>query len=98
MRFERKDALRRRRDALLVAMPLVACGVLPFAIGALADGTAAGTSISNTATATYNDPNNPGQTLNATSNTVSITIAEVAGITVTPSAVSDSTPATGVLP
>jgi hypothetical protein len=46
---------------------------------ALSAGTAAGTNISNTATATYNDPNNPGTTLDAQSNTVTVTVAEVAG-------------------
>lgn len=57
-----------------------------------AAGTAAGTAISNTATATYTDPNNPGTTLNATSNTVSITVAEVAGITVGGGVPTDTTP------
>ena len=57
-----------------------------------ATGTAAGTAISNTATATYSDPNNLGQTLNATSNTVSVTVAEVAGITVGGGVPVDTTP------
>lgn len=43
--------------------------------------TGAGTEIKNKATATYEDPNNPG-TINATSNEVTITVAEVAGIAV----------------
>ncbi len=59
---------------------------------ARAAGTAAGTSISNTASATYNDPNNAGQALNATSNTVSVTVAEVAGVTVGGAAITDTTP------
>ena len=62
------------------------------ALPAEATGTAAGTAISNTATATYSDPNNPGTTLNATSNTVSITVAEVAGITVSGGTPTDTTP------
>lgn len=57
---------------------------------AQAAGTAAGTAISNTASATYTDPNNTGQTLNATSNTVSVTVAEVAGLTVSGTAVTDT--------
>jgi hypothetical protein len=44
--------------------------------------TGAGTEIKNKATATYQDPNNTGATLNATSNEVTITVAEVAGIAV----------------
>ncbi|MEO1093423.1 MAG: hypothetical protein AAFX01_00810 [Cyanobacteria bacterium J06638_28] len=48
---------------------------------ALADGTTAGTTISNTATATYTDPTD--QILTTESNTVTVTVAEVAGITVT---------------
>jgi hypothetical protein len=63
--------------------------VLSVSTSALADGTAAGTTISNTATATYEDPNAPGTTINATSNTVTVTVAEVAGITATPLAIND---------
>lgn len=57
----------------------------------LAEGTQAGQSISNTATATYEDPNNPGTTINTTSNTVTVTVAEVAGVTVTNSGTSFKT-------
>ena len=57
---------------------------------AQAAGTAAGTAISNTASATYSDPNNTGTTLNATSNTVTVTVAEVAGITAVGAAVTDT--------
>lgn len=53
----------------LLAATLLISGTLPLAAPVLADGTAAGAQISNTATATYQDPNNPGTTLNATSNT-----------------------------
>ena len=67
-------------------------GILTDDGPARAAGTAAGTSISNTASATYNDPNNAGQALNATSNTVSVTVAEVAGVTVGGAAVTDTTP------
>ena len=73
----------------LLAATLLISGTLPLAAPVLADGTAAGQQISNTATATYQDPNNPGTTLNATSNTVVVTVAEVAGITVTPLATTD---------
>lgn len=63
-------------------------GTFNLAAPVLAVGTNAGTGISNTATATYEDPNNPG-TINATSNTVTITVAEVAGITAVPIGVND---------
>jgi hypothetical protein len=75
----------------------VAGSALIGARPAVADGTRAGTTIHNQATATYTDPNNPG-TLNAISNQVSITVAEIAGIEVSGTAIIDSTPATGVLP
>ncbi len=67
----------------LLAMTLAASGLVPLALPVLAAGTVAGTSISNTATATYEDPNAPGTTIDATSNTVVVTVAEVAGVTVT---------------
>lgn len=43
--------------------------------------TEAGTLINNTATAEYEDPNNPGQKIKTESNQVTITVAEVAGLT-----------------
>ncbi|MBE8969018.1 hypothetical protein IQ277_23180 [Nostocales cyanobacterium LEGE 12452] len=75
----------------LVATALLTGSLFQFLAPVLADGTTAGTSISNTATATYEDPNNPGTTINATSNTVVVTVAEVAGITVSASGVTDAT-------
>ena len=75
-------------------------GILTDGGPARAAGTAAGTAISNTASATYNDPNNAGQALNATSNTVSVTVAEVAGLSAGGAAVTDTTPghANNILP
>ena len=60
--------------------------------------TPAGTPISNTATGTYQDPNNPNTTLNTTSNTVTVAVAEIAGITLAASGVpiDITTPATGI--
>nr|WP_290225180.1 hypothetical protein [Trichocoleus desertorum] len=72
----------------LVAGLLIASGVFQLALPTLAQ-TAAGTTISNTATATYEDPNAPGVPINATSNTVVIKVAEIAGITATPSGIID---------
>ncbi|MDJ0504481.1 MAG: beta strand repeat-containing protein [Aphanizomenon sp.] len=77
----------------LIATAFIANGFFPFVAPALAEGTRAGQTISNTATATYNDPNNPNTTLNTTSNPVVVTVAEVAGITISNVGVVDSTPA-----
>ncbi len=75
----------------VVATALLANGIFQFIAPVLADGTTAGTTISNTATATYEDPNVPNTPINSTSNTVTVTVAEVAGITVTASGISDQT-------
>ncbi|PAX57105.1 DUF7925 domain-containing protein [Brunnivagina elsteri] len=77
----------------LVAAALLASSLFQFIAPVLAEGTKAGESISNTATATYEDPLDPGTKINTTSNTVVVTVAEVAGITVTASGITDSTPA-----
>ncbi|GJD16583.1 hypothetical protein RIVM261_015390 [Rivularia sp. IAM M-261] len=69
----------------LVATALITNGIFQFVAPVIAEGTKAGQSISNTAEATYEDPDNPGTTINATSNTVVVEVAEVAGITVTAS-------------
>ena len=50
---------------------------------ALADGTAAGTTIDNTAYGSFESPADPGKAIPVESNTVTITIAEIAGIDVT---------------
>ncbi|MEH2398708.1 beta strand repeat-containing protein [Nostoc sp.] len=87
----RKKSLnkQRQRYQYLVATALLTSSLFQFIAPVLADGTAGGQAISNTATATYEDPNAPGTTINATSNTVTVTVAEVAGITVTASGVTD---------
>ncbi|WP_208766678.1 hypothetical protein [Nostoc flagelliforme] len=71
----------------LVATALLTGSLFQFVAPVLAEGTTAGTSISNTATATYEDPNAPGSPINSTSNAVTVTVAEVAGITVTGSGI-----------
>ncbi|WP_298916361.1 hypothetical protein [uncultured Nostoc sp.] len=88
----RKKSLNKQRQRYqsLVATALLTSSLFQFIAPVLADGTAGGQSISNTATATYEDPNAPGTTINATSNTVTVTVAEVAGITVTASGVTDN--------
>jgi hypothetical protein len=57
-------------------------GLMQLAAPVLANGTAAGTQITNTATASYEDPTEPTKPLNTFSNTVKVEVAEVAGITV----------------
>jgi hypothetical protein len=85
--------MKRNNKYNSYSRPLIVAGLLfsnffPFAAPLLAQ-TAAGTGISNTATATYEDPNAPGTPINATSNTVTITVAEVSGVTVSNSGISD---------
>ena len=80
----------------LIATAFIANGFFPFVAPALAEGTKAGQTISNTATATYQDPNDPGKPLSTTSNTVVVTVAEVAGITISNLGVVDSTPADNI--
>lgn len=83
----------------LVVTALMVGGLIQLAIPVLADGTAAGTAISNTATATYEDPAAPGVSINATSNSVTVTVAEVAGITVVADSVRNNTaPGGQILP
>ncbi|MEH1854012.1 MAG: hypothetical protein V7L11_20575 [Nostoc sp.] len=88
----RNQSVNKQRKVYqsLVATALLTGSLFQFVAPVLADGTTGGTSISNTATATYEDPNNPGTTINSTSNTVTVTVAEVAGITVTASGVTDN--------
>ncbi|MBS1807495.1 MAG: hypothetical protein JST84_04820 [Acidobacteria bacterium] len=70
---------------------LLLCALLVQAFGQATPG---GTVISNQATATYQDTS--GNTLSAVSNTVSVTVANVAGLTITPDglAVANATPLT----
>ncbi|MGB3297642.1 MAG: GEVED domain-containing protein [Phormidesmis sp.] len=61
-----------------VGAALISAWMLP----AFAGGTAAGTSITNTAYGSFENPANAGTTIPVQSNTVTLTIAEVAGISV----------------
>ena len=67
----------------LVATLLMSGGLLQLSPLALAAGTAASTAIDNTANATYEDPTAPGTVIDATSNKVTVTVAEVSGMTLT---------------
>ncbi|MEE3717213.1 hypothetical protein V2H45_10685 [Tumidithrix elongata RA019] len=60
-----------------------------ISLSAIAQLTPAGTPIDNRATGSYVDPNNPGNVINTTSNTVRVTTAPVAGITNTNLAFTD---------
>jgi hypothetical protein len=66
----------------LISLLLATTSLSQITLPVFALGTGAGTSISNTATATYQDPST-GQVSNVQSNTVTITVAEVAGINLT---------------
>jgi hypothetical protein len=80
----------------LIAAAIATTGVINLVAPILA-GTLAGIQISNTATATYVAPS--GAILEATSNTVKVTVAEVAGITVAPKAIENITaPGGEILP
>ncbi|MEO0540292.1 MAG: hypothetical protein AAFZ80_05420, partial [Cyanobacteria bacterium P01_A01_bin.105] len=89
MTLSQKNNRRRKLVRPLLATALALGGVFNMVGTVLADGTAAGTEIDNTATATYNDPNDPDNPLTSTSNTVTVTVAEVAGITVAASGIDD---------
>ena len=90
MKRQPRHAAKRAPHHHFAGAGACAAGLWLCAWPAQAVGTAAGTAISNTASATYTDPNNAGQTLNATSNAVSVTVAEVAGLTVAPAGTTDS--------
>ncbi len=76
MQTQRKNKLYRQ----LVASALIFGGTFQLVAPVVAEGTPAGTTITNTATGTYDDGN--GIQIETISNTVQITVAEVAGITV----------------
>jgi hypothetical protein len=67
----------------LAIIALLSAGILQPILPVLAAGTLGGTPISNTATATFDDPNGGSTPISVESNTVTITVAEVAGISVT---------------
>jgi hypothetical protein len=83
----------------LIVTVLAAGGLFQLVIPAIADPAAApaDATISNTATATYRDPVT-NQTINTTSNTVTVKVAEVAGITVKPVSANDVSPGGGFTP
>jgi hypothetical protein len=88
--MSKRNRFKARSRARQLAIATILCSSAFPMVSVLADGTSAGTSISNTANATYEDPVSPGSTINATSNTVVVTVAEVAGITVVASGITDT--------
>ncbi|MEH2326027.1 MAG: hypothetical protein V7K32_21205 [Nostoc sp.] len=82
----------------LLAAAISLGGSFTLIMPTLADGTTAGTTIDNTATAEYNYVNNLGANVlnKATSNTVTFTVAETAGIVVTSQGMTDTTGGTVV--
>ncbi|WP_299487316.1 hypothetical protein [Acaryochloris sp. IP29b_bin.137] len=86
----KSDLLPSKVGPLTIAAILASSLLQPF-LPAHSLGTPAGEQISNTATATYReDPSSP-TTINATSNTITVTVAEVAGVIAIPSGFTDST-------
>lgn len=82
----------RSRFQLLLAASLTLGGAIYLAAPVLADGTAAGTSIRNTATGTFTD----GTTnYNATSNEVVIEVSEIAGVNLVAQTPSNASPNAG---
>ncbi|MGC1306193.1 MAG: hypothetical protein WA885_03105 [Phormidesmis sp.] len=85
---QKHKTFRRQAQKPLLAAALAAAGVFNMVSAVVAEGTDAGTAITNRATATYDDGTG-GATINAVSNTVTINVAEVAGITVVSSGSND---------
>lgn len=73
----------------LAIATLIASGLFQPLLPVLAAGTPAGTNISNTATATYKNDPAAIDTIEATSNTVTIEVAEIAGLAAEPSGFND---------
>lgn len=83
---QKKKSMRWMTYKPLFATALAFAGVFNMMSAVLAEGTPANTPIENTATATYSDGTT---TFDAISNTVTINVAEVAGITVVSTGVDD---------
>lgn len=83
-----KSSRRPRKIGPAAIAAILAGGLFQPLLPASAAGTTAGQQISNTATATYSDSPG-GDTIDATSNTVTVTVAEVAGVTAVPAGFTD---------
>ncbi|NEO90009.1 MAG: hypothetical protein F6K56_07025 [Moorea sp. SIO3G5] len=89
MAQRKSTKLRHRYLRPLVSASLILGSLFQLAVPVFADGTTAGVDIINQSEATYEDPNNPDVPINATSNTVIVEVAEVAGLLVQPDGVND---------
>jgi hypothetical protein len=76
-----------------LASAMIAGGLVNLAAPLYAAGTTAAAGITNTATASYEDPNASGVILNTTSNTVTVTVAKIAGITISSAGITNATTA-----
>ena len=95
-----KSTNSRRPWKKYYLIPLVGMALLTtFKLPSLAAGTTAGTTIDNTAHGSFENPNNAGVEIDVDSNTVRLTISEVAGIVVSneeaPATITDAGPAQG---
>lgn len=89
MNISRKTGITRcKYCGYAVAIALVAGGLLRVALPVLGEGTPASTTIRNRATGTFEDSN--GNVTEVESNEVTLTVAEVAGITVQASGVTEA--------
>lgn len=84
----KSDGLPRKVGPLTIAA-ILAGGLLQPFLPVYALGTLAGEQISNTATATYKEDPASSTTIDATSNTITVTVAEVAGVVAVPSGFAD---------
>lgn len=94
--LEKLPKIPRNYRSGLLASTMLLGSILQF-LPAWAAGTTAGTTISNTAQATYSDNTGVPQPP-TTSNTVSVTVAEVAGITVTGAGITPATAGAAITP
>ncbi|WP_249369788.1 hypothetical protein [Acaryochloris marina] len=78
-----------RKVGPLAIAAILASSLLQPLFPAFALGTAAGEQITNTATGTYKDDPSSPTTIDTTSNTITVTVAEVAGLSAVPSGFAD---------
>jgi hypothetical protein len=94
MKSPDKTRVRNATTTMLARLFVVLAITCAFCSQALAQQTAGGTQIQNTASATYGDGS--GGSYSATSNTVTITVSNVSGLTITPDVTNGSSDPTVV--
>ncbi len=95
--LEKLSKTPRSHSSGLLAATFLVSSILQLAPAAWASGTTAGTTISNTAQATYSDNAGVAQPP-TTSNTVTVTVAEVAGMTLTSAGVTPAVAGASITP